>query len=521
MTTTHAFLARGLFPAELPPPFRTDIFASAVVGNLSTLPTTFVSQQPSPAASHNLARYGALRRRLQVPNPVSFFPLARLLGTNWSTIYSHVSHSPLSLSIPKYGPIAGRSVVAHPGWDARLTKRLELRARGKFVLRTDISRFYPSLYTHSIAWAVHGKAYARQRRRSPGLFGNQLDEASRKVQDGQSIGLPIGPDTSFVLAELVLQAVDKDISRRIPSRNGFRVSDDFEFTFTTYGEAERARAVIQESLEKFALSLNAQKTIIFELPDRMEDEWASRLRSHEFRTSTAAAQRADIIDYFDSAFALLRDHPDTHILRYTVARLPNGSIRPANWSYAEQLLLQALQIDSGTITYVLRKLILASSNGLPINLTAVGDALNAVISHHAPLGHGSEVSWAIWGCMALGIPLDTNAAQAASASSDSFVALLALDARSRGLVPTGLNVASWQSLMNTAELYSEHWLLAYEAAVKGWLPGTAGTGHIAADPNFAWLHARGVEFYDPGRVIGAVPTTAAPSKGLGPLFSFP
>jgi hypothetical protein len=36
-------------------------------------------------------------------------------------------------------------------------------------------------------------------------------------------------------------------------------------------------------------------------------------------------------------------------------------------------------------------------------------------------------------------------------------------------------------------LYDEHWLLAYEANVKGWLPSVSGTDHVAADPNFGFL----------------------------------
>ncbi len=38
--------------------------------------------------------------------------------------------------------------------------------------------------------------------------------------------------------------------------------------------------------------------------------------------------------------------------------------------------------------------------------------------------------------------------------------------------------------MSAGALYDEHWLLAYEANVKGWLPSVSGTDHIAADPNF-------------------------------------
>ena len=42
-----------------------------------------------------------------------------------------------------------------------LPKLRPRRWRGaRYILKTDISQFYPSVYTHSIPWALHGKAIA-------------------------------------------------------------------------------------------------------------------------------------------------------------------------------------------------------------------------------------------------------------------------------------------------------------------------------------------------------------------------
>jgi hypothetical protein len=57
--------------------------------------------------------------------------------------------------------------------------------------------------------------------------------------------------------------------------------------------------------------------------------------------------------------------------------------------------------------------------------------------------------------------------------------------------------------MSADALYDEHWLLAYEANVKGWLPSVSGTDHVAADPNFGFLKSRKVFFYDQSRATAA------------------
>ena len=50
--------------------------------------------------------------------------------------------------------------------------------------------------------------------------------------------------------------------------------------------------------------------------------------------------------------------------------------------------------------------------------------------------------------------------------------------------------------MNAANLYSDHWLLAYEAQQKGWLPHVHGTNYVTNDPFFSLLAAAGVSFYN-------------------------
>jgi hypothetical protein len=75
------------------------------------------------------------------------------------------------------------------------------------------------------------------------------------------------------------------------------------------------------------------------------------------------------------------------------------------------------------------------------------------------------------------------------------VALLALDADSRGRFATPIDKTSWESLIDYDDvLFGPHWLLAYESAHKGWL--TSSVARVAADPFFAALEAAGVYFYD-------------------------
>jgi len=86
--------------------------------------------------------------------------------------------------------------------------------RYKYLITTDIKNFYPSIYTHSIPWAIHGKKFIRsaKNRHNYNLFGNRLDKLFQNADDGCTNGVPIGPVVSDLIAEIVLSAVDRMIS---------------------------------------------------------------------------------------------------------------------------------------------------------------------------------------------------------------------------------------------------------------------------------------------------------------------
>ena len=66
--------------------------------------------------------------------------------------------------------------------------------------------------------------------------------------------------------------------------------------------------------------------------------------------------------------------------------------------------------------------------------------------------------------------------------------------------------------MTTDELQQEHWLVAYEANVKAWLPSHGAVDSVGAHPAFAALKAAGVHFYDAPQPGGRV-TAARPLPG--------
>ena len=492
-------LARGYFPKELPPPFNTKLFGAFAetappVFHLDTSKKGSKGNLVSRPAVHNLARTGTLRRKLTIPNPVNQYQIASAVAQGWPELKSACALSPISLTMPRYLKHGARAINPRSPFDAMPVARARSRTASRYLLTTDLSQFYPSIYTHSIPWALHTKSVAKTKPNDYSLLGNVIDLSMRNSQDRQTIGIPIGPDTSLVIAEAILSSVDAQLTGTI-TRRGFRYIDDIACGFRTVSEAEETLGRLQQLIGQLQLELNPRKTRIIELPAELEASWVPHLRLFAFRSSTAGAQQTDLLSYFGRAFELAASQRGEAILRYSVQRMRSVTIFEQNWALYESLLLQCLSVEPGTAPAVIGELYKYHSC-MPLDRPRITEALEQLIQDHAPLHHGSEVVWALWGAICLNCPLDAKAVNMSLLASDPCVALCTLHARAKGLVTGYVDVSTLEALMHDGELTDTQWLLAYEANVKGWLPNMGGKDFVAAHKYFGPMKAAGVAFYD-------------------------
>jgi hypothetical protein len=157
-----------------------------------------------------------------------------------------------------------------------------LAYRYKFIITTDVKNFYPSVYTHSIPWAIHGKKLIRKprNRNDFSYFGNRLDKLFQNANDGCTNGIPIGPVVSDMIAELVLSSVDRLFSKSL-GENVFvvRFKDDYRILAKTEEDGRSAIKALQDALKEHRLELNDEKTQFHRLPNGLFRNWVSQYHS--------------------------------------------------------------------------------------------------------------------------------------------------------------------------------------------------------------------------------------------------
>ncbi|EJL6405716.1 RNA-directed DNA polymerase [Vibrio parahaemolyticus] len=494
MTLLETLLARGYFPKEALPAFTTEHYAKAIADNYDTLPNLFRNNKfISTCGIHNVSRKGTLRRKLGIPNPVSYFRLADVITENWYDIDECVRKSHLSLTTPTSSASGERAFDRKYPLSELPELHAHLRSRYKYILKTDISRFYHSIYTHSVAWTYHTKATAK-RNRSYSLFGNLVDKCLQDSQDGQTIGIPIGPDSSLVIAESILARIDEQLKDR-GIDSGLRYIDDYYLGFHPLGEAESALTVMQELLNEYELALNPLKTEIIQLPDEFEPLPISEMRSFSFR-STEGGQKSDLIHYFNLAFRAAREMPTESILKYAVSRVYEIDVTENNYPIFESFILQCATADSSTLRFVANQLIKYKRKGYELSVAKVSQVLRQLALAESSLGHGNEVAYCLWLHLVLNIDVPEDVTKSIVTMRDSFVAILLCDCFDKGLMPYTPDFAKYENLMTKDELLGDMWLFVYEALSRKWFKPVARQNPVKQNECFNFLLRTDVLFYD-------------------------
>jgi len=514
-------LSKGYFPKELPPPFSTTLYGNALAGTNATPPSGFFhggkgEYSSSHMCIHNLVRTGGLRRHLGIPNPVLYCRLAQHIVDNWTDLKKTANMSPYSLTKPLTNG-KDRAISPENDLNGRTLERAQLRSRSRFIFITDISRFFPSIYTHVLPWALLGKSKAKEAlNNSQSLFNNTWEDLTdkhlRNLNEKQTIGIPIGPDTSRLLAEVVLGRVDSELDTECGPLNGIRYIDDYEFGTTTRSEAENIASRLQHFLSTFELALNPSKTKITELPIPLEPLWTSKLRTFIFRYPNGAGQKNDLAAYFDLVFDLFVKYPEEGLLKYAIARLRSTEIQKDNLKFLEDILNQCILVEPACIPQVCDQILYYKNQGYQIQEDLWKVTLNRIVFEQLPLGHASEAAWAMWVMKVLGITLLSKNSKIVGDCEDSITGLMGLGLAASGLAQMS-DLSALKRYEDEKELYGSQWLLCYEGNKNGWF----GSQNQIKDPNFKYLSDKDVRFFDidiaPPDPVRMDPTTGGGGGG--------
>lgn len=151
---------------------------------------------------------------------------------------------------------------------------LRLEQKYPHMMVLDITGCFYHIYTHSIAWAVKGKAIAKGSTNKD-TFENDFDHLMQHTNYNETNGIIVGPEISRIFAEIILQAVDLAIMRQLKEQHNYSLGRDYEirryvddsYVYATSKKIlEDVSAAYQEQLAFYKMDINKSKLEFHERP---------------------------------------------------------------------------------------------------------------------------------------------------------------------------------------------------------------------------------------------------------------
>jgi Reverse transcriptase (RNA-dependent DNA polymerase) len=216
--------------------------------------------------------------------------IACTIAKNWKSIVSSMFHKankvcsysfPIPLDSKNPGSIGGlrSGRMIYEFIEMAENDIASIAHRFKYLVKADVKNFYPSIYTHSIPWALHGKKFIRKHtnRYNYSHFGNRLDKLFQNANDGCTNGVPIGPAVSDLAAEIIMSGVDRLLSSAISDNVVvLRFKDDYRILAKSEAGAISIIKALQAALKEYRLELNDEKTQFLKLPNGIFRDWVSQ-----------------------------------------------------------------------------------------------------------------------------------------------------------------------------------------------------------------------------------------------------
>jgi|SRR5690625_2293755 len=287
----RGLLDYGLFAEKIPPCIVSQGLADFVCENLATVldePDDKRLKCAIGKRSHDYMRYEALRdsnipRHMGVPHPEAYAVQVIAIAKHWQAIAVHCNNPD-----PQFSRIHVRRIgdgsIFEMNYKGNERYQLEEEEQkwmlgAQFMVEADIAACFPSIYTHSIPWALDGKAETKNNRSLNKSIGNLLDSCTQSTRDRQTNGLLIGPHASNVISEIILTKIDVELQQK-GYRKVVRYVDDYRFYATSFDEAERFIRDLGLALRAYEMALNESKTRIEPLPCPSEANWVLILNRH-------------------------------------------------------------------------------------------------------------------------------------------------------------------------------------------------------------------------------------------------
>jgi hypothetical protein len=316
------FLGYGLFPEKIPSFLSSKSFYDAYIK---------MGKPKFEDKGKDYIRYESMRdinipRLMAIPNPFVYANLCEILSVNWEKIKQHLVENVKNQNI-KVSRIHIRIIenqnhlfeMNYKNSDKDGDPEQNIIIGQQYCVEADISNCFPSIYSHSIPWALIGRENAKANKDNDQEWYNKIDRALRNIKNEETNGILIGPHTSNLISEIVLIKIDNVLIEK--GYKYVRNIDDYKCYVSSYEKAEAFLLDLSSELKKFELHLNNKKTKISTLPMASVSQWVNKLNNFYIGDKLTEDKKVvfelkRLRSFLDLAIELMLEENNSAVLNY-------------------------------------------------------------------------------------------------------------------------------------------------------------------------------------------------------------
>ena len=271
----------------------------------------------------------------------------------------------------------------------------------KYAVHADISKCFPSIYTHSISWALVGKEVAKSTMKNLNTYYGKLDHLIQINKDLETHGLLIGPHISNILSEIILCAVDYELVEK--GWQYVRRIDDYSAYVETEVQAEQFLTDLQAELRKYDLSINHKKTKIEKLPLAMTEQWTRRIIPVDILTSYGKVDYKKCRSYLDTAVEIAEsENWNSAVLNWAIKALSSYELTDNAKQYEKNMIFH-LTLNYPYLVSLLEEYVFAKCDATDVEIKNLSNLLYISGMNNRKY---EQVSYAVYFAMKYNFNLD-------------------------------------------------------------------------------------------------------------------
>ena len=293
-------------------------------------------------------------------------------------------------------------------------------------------------------------------------WSDNLDTLVRNCNQQQTIGIPIGPETSRIISELILSRIDSELTTpesSMSSRQIFHTLDDYQIGSFDRGSIESAQSHFVRTISRYELRLNDHKTSIGEGIDFSPTNFQVN-----FDVLLGKSGKGLVNHFFDLLYSQIPRHPNSNVLGYALKQFALPLARNPEQSLVREYLQRLIFATPHQARWILPLLLgIYRQQGVDRDVKQLLAWGVEICARRNDVGN---LLWFLYGAIFLKVRLNKDIIRQCIGMSNSLVDLMLFHGRSLGLFSFPVN--RLRNRYMSADFQSDAWLLLYEIGRRSW-----------------------------------------------------